>query len=204
MRRYRKGQIFRPPTAAESAASADAVEAFRHAPAQPQDRPTWGSDILVKTPEDGIAARSGTTIYSATCTRCIETGYVDEKTIAETDEPLTVYNIHAGDVPGDAYVITALTACGTRYVVPSGPQIVTVEKDGGVAGSPSTNCTFTYTITDLAGTELATGLTPHRSRHADCIYTQAPNGSRGWAEWVDGAWVLLVAFQEIENSGDCS
>ena len=37
MRRYRKGQTFRPPTAAESAAHADAVEAFRCRPAEPQD-----------------------------------------------------------------------------------------------------------------------------------------------------------------------
>lgn len=202
--RYRRGQIFKPPTAAESAASADAVEAFRHAPAQPQDRATQGSAILVKTPAAGIAARSSTTIYSATCKICIETGNADEKTIVETDSTILVYNIHAGDVPGDRRVMTGLTSYGTRYVERVGPQIVTVAKDGGVAGSASTTCTWTYTITDLAGTELATGLTPHRPRHTNVIYTQAPDGSRGWAEWVDDEWVLLVAFQEIENSDDCS
>jgi len=38
MRRYRKGEIFRPPTAAESAASADAMEGFRRRAPQPPDR----------------------------------------------------------------------------------------------------------------------------------------------------------------------
>lgn len=38
MRRYRKGQTFRPPTAEESAAAADAMESHRRAPEQPQHR----------------------------------------------------------------------------------------------------------------------------------------------------------------------
>lgn len=38
MRRYRKGQTFRPPTAAESAAQSDTIEGFRRRPSQPPGR----------------------------------------------------------------------------------------------------------------------------------------------------------------------
>ena len=116
MRRHRKGQTFRPPSAADSAASADTVEAFRNRPAQPQDRAPPSGDIVVKTPPDGIPARCDTTIYSAICTRCIEVGHADEKTIVETDAPLGVFNLYPDAVAGEIYVITSLTAYGTRYV----------------------------------------------------------------------------------------
>ena len=116
MRRYRKGQTWRPPSAADSAASADTVEAFRNRPAQPQDRAPLRGDIVVKTPPDGIPARCGTTIYSATCTRCIEAGNADEKTILDTDEEMIVFNLYPDAVAGAVYVVTSLTACGTRYV----------------------------------------------------------------------------------------
>lgn len=203
MRRYRKGQLFRPPAAAESAASADTLEAFRSRPATPEDRPTRGSDILVKTPGGGIAARAGMTIYSAVCTRCVETSFADEKTILDTDEEVVVFNIYASDIVGDGYVMTGLTASGMRYVVATSPQVVTVEKDGGVAGSASTNCTWTYTIKDLAGTELDTLLSPHRPRYANTIYTQAPDDSYGLAANIGGAWVLMVAWQETEQTSVC-
>jgi len=117
MRRYRKGQIFRPPTAAESAVSADALEAFRRRPPTPQEAVAVGQDIIVKTPAGGIAARSGTTISSAACTRCIEVDAAsDKKTLVDTDESLQIYNLYPDAVAGDVYVITSLTLCGTRYV----------------------------------------------------------------------------------------
>ena len=116
MRRYRKGQMFRPPTAAESAVNADTLEAFRSSPAAPQDRPTRGTDILVKTPSGGIAARAGTTLFSAVCTRCVETSTADEKTILETDEPLVVFNVYPDAVAEEVFVVTSLMATGTRYV----------------------------------------------------------------------------------------
>ena len=117
MRRYRKGQIFRPPSAAESAASADAVESHRRSPAQSQDLAPVGQDIIVKTPEGGIAARDGTTIYSALCTRCIEVdGPSNTKTLVETDEELRIYNLYPDAVAGEVYVITSSTFHGTRYV----------------------------------------------------------------------------------------
>jgi len=42
MRRYRKGELFRPPTAAESAANADALEGYRRRPSQPPNRQVRG------------------------------------------------------------------------------------------------------------------------------------------------------------------
>ena len=80
-------------------------------------RPTYGQALIVKTPEGGIKARIGDTIYSATCIRCIaaEAETAGEKTIHETDEELLVYNLDTSEVPGDSYVKTNLTANGTRY-----------------------------------------------------------------------------------------
>lgn len=117
MKRYRKGQTWRPPTAAESAASADALESHRRTPQRPQDLPPVGQDIVVKTPAGGIAAKSGTTISSALCTRCIEIdGASNTKTLVDTDEELRVYNLYPDAVTGEVHVITSLTLHGTRYV----------------------------------------------------------------------------------------
>jgi len=112
MRRYRKGQTFRPPTAAESAAQADAVEAFRSRPAEPQSRLPRGMD-MVKTPSGGIPARDGLTISSAICTRCVWTsGPGITKTILETDEKRPVYNLDTSAVPGGIYVVPDLALGG--------------------------------------------------------------------------------------------
>jgi len=78
--------------------------------------PAVGEDIIVKTPAGGIAARSGTTIYSELCSRCIESSDGEEKTLIETDEQIRVFNLYPDTVTGSTYVITSLTICGTRYV----------------------------------------------------------------------------------------
>ncbi len=116
MKRYRKGQVFRPPTAAESAANADALEGFRSRPAEPQPRLTRGAKILVKTHTDGIDARVGTTISSAICLKLVETSTSEEKTLLETDEEIEVFNLELAPVAGDIYVQTGLTVHGTRCV----------------------------------------------------------------------------------------
>ncbi len=117
MHRYRKGQTFRPPTAAESATHADTLEAFRRRPPVSQDLAPVGQGIVVKTPEAGIDARDGTTISSAVCTRCIEVdGASSTKTLVETDEELRIYNFNTSGVAGDSFVNTALALNGTRYV----------------------------------------------------------------------------------------
>lgn len=81
-------------------------------------QPSYGQSLIVKTPEDGIDARSDTTIFSATCIKCVavETATPGERTIHETDEELVVYNAEAQDVPGEIFVKTTLSPKGTRYV----------------------------------------------------------------------------------------
>jgi len=125
MRRYRKGQVFKPPSAAEHAAHADAAAAHRRAPSKPQDLAPVGQAIYVLTPEGGINARDDTTIYSALCKRLIETDGPDGTLeLVETDEEYRVYNFATEKVDGDAYVMTALTFCGTRYAVVSASKLV--------------------------------------------------------------------------------
>lgn len=135
MRRYRKGETFRPPSAAESAANADALEGFRRRPPVSQDLAPVGQDIVVKTPGAGIDARNGTTIYSALCTRCIEVdGASNTKTLVETDEELRIYNLYPVAVAGEVYVITSMTLHGTRYVALPG-EVQTVITDFQVMGT---------------------------------------------------------------------
>ena len=116
MRRYRKGETFRPPTAAESGANADALEGFRRRSPVPQVRLGRGDKILVKTPSGGIPARVGVTISSAICTKIVETSTAEEKTLLETDEPIEVFNLDTDDVSEEIYVQTGLTVHGTRCV----------------------------------------------------------------------------------------
>jgi len=80
--------------------------------------PSYGQSLIVKTPEDGIDARDGTTISSATCIKCVaaETSTPGERTIHETDEELVVYNPENHDVLGEIFVKTTLSPNGTRYV----------------------------------------------------------------------------------------
>ena len=81
-------------------------------------QPSYGQSLIVKTPEDGIDARSGTTISSAPCIKCVaaETATPGERTVHETDEELVVYNVEEQDVPGEIFVKTTLSPNGTRYV----------------------------------------------------------------------------------------
>ena len=46
----------------------------------------------------------------------------------------------------------------------SGLFPVLVRKDGGVEGSKTTRCTFTYTVWDISGKELGTGMSPMKNR----------------------------------------
>ncbi|KKN40961.1 hypothetical protein LCGC14_0727930 [marine sediment metagenome] len=113
--------MFRPPTAAESAASADALEGFRRRSPESQVRLGRGDKILVKTPPGGIPARVGTTIFSAICTKIVETSTAEEKTLLETDEEIEVFNLETTAVSALIYVQTGLTGHGTRCVELSVP-----------------------------------------------------------------------------------
>ncbi len=131
MKRFRKDMMWRPPTAADSAASADALEGFRRRPSVSQDLAPVGQTIIVKTPPGGIDARDGTTISSAVCTRLIEIDAASStKTLVETDEELRVYNLEPAAVAGDTYVTTGITLHGTRYVgLPSASHWAKLDAD---------------------------------------------------------------------------
>ncbi len=87
--------------------------------------PDYGQSMIVKTPEDGIDARDGTTLHSASCIKCVaaETATPGEKTLHETDEELVVYNFEDAAVDGDSFVNTVLSFTGTRYVEQGGGGI---------------------------------------------------------------------------------
>ncbi len=116
-RKARSRQQWRPPSAADHNAMAAAADMYRRGPDAAPQRQT-PKDVIVKTPVGGIAARDGTTIYSELCTVCVETsdGTAGERTIADTDETVEVFNIYPDAVTGEVYVPTSLTIWGTRYV----------------------------------------------------------------------------------------
>jgi len=60
MRRYRKGQFWRPPTAADNAAAADSIETHRRRPELPQavTRPIDGNQVIVRN-DSGSAQAIG-------------------------------------------------------------------------------------------------------------------------------------------------
>ena len=88
-------------------------------------------------------------------------------------------------------------------------QVVTVAKDGGVAGNPDpggTDCTWTYTLTSLGGIVLATTISPEQARYPETIYLEAGAGGRsayGMASYIAGAWVLLNLPGEIADATVC-
>ena len=80
-------------------------------------------DIVVKTPEGGIPARDGTTVSSALCLLYKEVdGASNTKTLTpieidSTHQTIRVWNFSNEAVAEEAYVVTARTKSGTRYVV---------------------------------------------------------------------------------------
>jgi hypothetical protein len=83
-------------------------------------RHAYGPDLLVKLPSTGIPGRTATTIYSATCTVCVEaeSSTAGQKTIVETADQVLVYNLCFEHAYGHPYLATGLTGSGTRYVHP--------------------------------------------------------------------------------------
>ena len=78
---------------------------------------------------------------------------------------------------------------------------VLVTKDGGVAGDAATDCTFTYTVKDLLGAELATALSPLRPRFAHTEYVEPGADSPGIAWYdADGDLQLLEAVEEVPKT----
>jgi len=157
-------------------------------------RPEYGRDILVLTPEDGIDARNGTTIYSETCTVCViaETATPGQRLIHETASELVVYNIHPYAIPGEIYVDTGLTIKGTRYIKYPAGQVLRGKLDGDLdsggsatmsvwEGSPLADSGRNITVYDsstlpliTAGYKIASGVAIKVSYYNGKFYLDVP------------------------------
>jgi hypothetical protein len=87
-----------------------------------------------------------------------------------------------------------------------GVELVKVTKDGGAAGSAVDSCTFTYTVKDLAGNQLATEQTPARPRLPLIAYLAGGEDGRtayALAARDGSTLVLLYVLGEIPDAGDC-
>jgi len=114
---------------------------------------------------------------------------------------------------GAALVLWKESGTGEKWAVvrlglPSDPLggvfAAKVTKDGGSAGSKDADCTFTYTVKDLAGNELGTTLTPKRPRFTHVEYAQPSADSPGLAYYDDqGALQLYDAVEEIPETDTC-
>lgn len=126
--------------------------------------------------------------------------------------------------------VGTLPATGVHWCVvdlgvedPQRPFGVTVAKDGGVAGSPvvgtaaAVDCTWTYSVYDLAGFQVGSEITPERSRFPGTIYGEAGAGGRSAeaiARWdtgsaplgTDPGWageLLLFDVDEFPSADTC-
>ena len=114
---------------------------------------------------------------------------------------------------GAALILWKESGTGEKWAVvrlglPSDPLggvfAVKVTKDGGSAGSKDADCTFTYTVTDLAGNELGTTLAPKRPRFSHVEYAQPAADSPGLAYWDDqGDLQFYEAVEEIPKTDTC-
>lgn len=215
MRRYRKGQMFRPPTAAESAANADAAEGFRRRAPVSQDKPPRGGDI-VKTPAGGIDGRDGTTIFSATCTRCVETSIAGEKTILETDEEIPVYNLNTTAVAGGIYVKVGITLGGTLCVDQGGGaghavirfEILSAGPFLGDQGTPECDSVVAEVLSiSCAGADVEVGeevIIWDPSRCNFNVPLEVLIGSHGWAtEMINDTEEVIDCAYERLAEGAC-
>ena len=81
---------------------------------------------------------------------------------------------------------------------------VRVEIDGGSAGTVSTSCSWTYTVTSDAGFEYGTELTPARRRLPNVPYTTTPADSWGAGFFdKDGEFVLWDANETPDLEDPC-
>lgn len=87
------------------------------------------------------------------------------------------------------------------------PFLVMVKKVSGVAGDSTTDCTWAYDIfhpgEGVAGTAIATALTPYKPRYPKTTYTAASNDTYGLAMFTGTAYLLLEVYKEYPASSAC-
>jgi hypothetical protein len=83
------------------------------------------------------------------------------------------------------------------------PVLVTCENPAA-HGDALTSCSFTYTVSNLYGVTLKTGMTPERARYGLIEYDDPPADSYGLAcRDADGGLVLLDVLKEIALVDTC-
>lgn len=87
--------------------------------------------------------------------------------------------------------------------LPSQTFAVRVYIDGGVAGSATTPCTWTYRVTAMSGRDLGTGLSPIKRRFAPAVYSVTPDGTVGLAFFDDRGDLQLYDANELLATVDC-
>jgi hypothetical protein len=84
---------------------------------------------------------------------------------------------------------------------------VYVTIDGGTAGTLSSTCSFTYTVTTNEGSPvevLGMGMTPERRRLVNTPYSTTPSGTKGFGYFdSDGVFVLYDANETAMTGPDC-
>jgi hypothetical protein len=87
-----------------------------------------------------------------------------------------------------------------------GVRFVKVEKDGGVAGNASTDCTWTYTVKTLGDVTMETTISPEQERYPKTTYLEAAASGRSeyaLAEYVSGTLKLIWVPGEIADTSTC-
>lgn len=81
--------------------------------------------------------------------------------------------------------------------------MVNLTQDGGSAGDQSTQCSFTYTVTDIHGNQLATSATPNKQRPTIGKMVSGDGLVGSGYFTASGAFVLQDANETLDT-GACS
>jgi hypothetical protein len=126
-------------------------------------------------------------------------------TAADFGTPQTVDDVILWEVDAaDGFLLARYIGHDTAsskpiYAVPkTGVFRVTLVKDGGSDGTQTTEPTYTYTVSDLAGNQLATAKSP-MFRRGKGSYIDA---TVGLADYASGALNLIEAYEK-ENTIGC-
>lgn len=82
-------------------------------------------------------------------------------------------------------------------------ELVLLTLAGGDPGSATTKCSFIYDGTSLSGQQLFSAQEPLYGRTSVGRYVAAGPNTHGIALLVDGAYILLYAFDEVPDVGFC-
>lgn len=165
--------------------------------APPRPLPAFWAKITAVS--DG--AHDWTEVYPSTIPPTTWATVPGGRTSAADSSGLKAYSWSGVPAAVDTIVrlVPRVTADNQITLLFDGPGLfpVLVTQSGGAAGSSSTTCSFTYTVKDLGGTQIGTGLTPARPRFANVEYETPGADSYGLAfTKADGTLQLYEAVEE--------